>query len=814
MNIGWSIRSYRWVLNALIPFLLVVTALGGCSAPVASTASGPYVMRHSLGTPSTEWQSGSVISEGIDRHLKTILISDLLDDPTTNEQSAEVYPALQRIGRQEGFTIKVVEESPSVWIRDDFLTLSNGILLAPSQNPHVEEALKDLKAYRDPPGHIYVADQGRVGRHHEVAAYESHMRENGLVIRHSRVYLEGGNVLVVPKADGAKGVLIGMSSLLVSTFLLSREGAFAPGASFPYKLKATKLIIAKELGVDPSQVIYLDQLEFHLDMFLTPGENGQVFIEDPDYSNATIDALIRNPGLSMLQRNELKEKLYTDTSGPSSVRSLSTMRAELKPTIDELRDAGYQVIGVPGVFNPNPVEDTDFMNGIVATGTNGERYDIVGQSPTTPLNGAFRTVMARYGITVFFVPDTQGLLYEQGSIHCVTNEQIEPYPPSGGRLFMNLSLPSKFRLLFGLASLAVLIGLLGAVLLTQQATPSAAASTDKLAVVYVGSFDRSLYAVNPRTGAKIWSFPTGGSVFSSPTVTDGLVYAGSGDGNIYALNARTGAKAWSFLTGSAVISSPTVADGTVYIASQDGNVYALNARSGAMIWKFPTGSSIESSPTVADNVVYVGSDDHDVYALNARSGAMIWKFSTGFLVQSSPTVAGNVVYVGSDDHDVYALNARSGAEIWNFPTGDDVFSSPTVAGNMVYVGSVDGSVYALNARTGTEIWNFLTEDEVLSSPTVANGVLYVGSNDSSMYALNARTGAKVWSFLAGDEVTSSPTVTNGVVYFGSLDDNLYALNARTGARIWKFPAGGTVESSPTLGASPGFSRGMAAERRA
>ena len=268
--------------------------------------------------------------------------------------------------------------------------------------------------------------QGRVGRHHEVAALERHARENGLVIRNSRVYLEGGNVLVVPKADGTKGVLIGMSSLLVSTFLLSREGTFAPSASFPYKLKATKLVIAKELGVNPSQVTYLDQPDFHLDMFLTPGVNGQVFIEDPDYSNATINALLKEPGLSRLQRNALKGKLYGNTSGPRSAPSLSKLRAELKPTIDELRGAGYQVIGVPGEYNPNPVEDTDFMNGIVATGRNGERYDIVGQSPTTPLNGAFRKVMARYGITVFFVPDTQGLLYERGSVHCVTNEQIEP----------------------------------------------------------------------------------------------------------------------------------------------------------------------------------------------------------------------------------------------------------------------------------------------------------------------------------------------------------------------------------------------------
>lgn len=421
------IRSYRRMLSILGLFLLAIAVLEGGFAPIVHAASRRSTMyRSPLGYPFTKQRSGSVINEGVDRHIKTISVSDILDDPTNNEESAEVYPTLQRIGRQEGFAIKVVEGSPTIWIRDDFLALSNGILLAPSSDPHVGEALKDLDSYRDPPGHVYATDQGRVAKHHEIAAFKRHARENGLVIQDSRVYLEGGNVLAVPKADGSKGVLIGMSSLLVSTFLLNREGAFAAGTSFPDKLNVTKRVIAQQLGVDANQVTYLDQLEFHLDMFLTPGVNGQVFIEDPDDSNATINALLRDPRLSELQRNELKDKLYTSSSGSSAAPSLSTLRAELKPTIDELRSAGYRVVGVPGEYNPEPVEDTDFMNGIVATGPDGKPYDIVGQSPTAPLNGVFQKVMAHYGITVFFVPDTQGLIYERGSIHCVTNEQIKP----------------------------------------------------------------------------------------------------------------------------------------------------------------------------------------------------------------------------------------------------------------------------------------------------------------------------------------------------------------------------------------------------
>jgi outer membrane protein assembly factor BamB len=61
-------------------------------------------------------------------------------------------------------------------------------------------------------------------------------------------------------------------------------------------------------------------------------------------------------------------------------------------------------------------------------------------------------------------------------------------------------------------------------------------------IVYIGSYDGTVYALNVNTGAKLWSFATGSSVISSPAVANGVVYVGSYDGNVYALNAKTGAK--------------------------------------------------------------------------------------------------------------------------------------------------------------------------------------------------------------------------------------------------------------------------------
>ena len=58
----------------------------------------------------------------------------------------------------------------------------------------------------------------------------------------------------------------------------------------------------------------------------------------------------------------------------------------------------------------------------------------------------------------------------------------------------------------------------------------------------------------------------------APTVTDNLVFVGSYDGNVYALNAFTGAEVWNYNTDNDVASSPAVADGIVYAGSFTGSL--------------------------------------------------------------------------------------------------------------------------------------------------------------------------------------------------------------------------------------------------
>ncbi len=56
-----------------------------------------------------------------------------------------------------------------------------------------------------------------------------------------------------------------------------------------------------------------------------------------------------------------------------------------------------------------------------------------------------------------------------------------------------------------------------------------------------------------------------------------MLFFGSYDGKIYALNSADGSFVWSYQTGDWVVSSPAVVNGVLYVGSYDHFVYAIGA---------------------------------------------------------------------------------------------------------------------------------------------------------------------------------------------------------------------------------------------
>ena len=150
--------------------------------------------------------------------------------------------------------------------------------------------------------------------------------------------------------------------------------------------------------------------------------------------------------------------------------------------------------------------------------------------------------------------------------------------------------------------------------------------------------------------------------FSSPSVSDEVVYFGSDDNYLYAVNASIGELKWKFKTGDVVYSSPAVADGTVYVGSHDGYLYAVDAKTGNERWKFKTGYRVYSSPAVNQGMVYFGSADTYLYAVGVTSGNLLWKFKAGSWILSSPAIANGTIYFGCWDGYLYAVDMVTGQE--------------------------------------------------------------------------------------------------------------------------------------------------------
>ncbi len=220
-----------------------------------------------------------------------------------------------------------------------------------------------------------------------------------------------------------------------------------------------------------------------------------------------------------------------------------------------------------------------------------------------------------------------------------------------------------------------------------------------------------LVAFDARTGRERWRFRAG-VIESSPLLVDGVLYFGTFDDRLYALEARTKRVRWTYETGDDVKGGPVFDAGTVYFGSYDGKVYAVDARSAKLRWESEAQGGLRgagnfyATPALAYGRVFIGNTDGKVYAFGARSGRLLWSQTTGGYVYSSAAVWNRTVYVGSYDHRLYALDAATGDVKWSFEANDRISGAPTVMAGIVYFATLGGRTYGLDARTGKQVWTF------------------------------------------------------------------------------------------------------------
>jgi outer membrane protein assembly factor BamB len=237
--------------------------------------------------------------------------------------------------------------------------------------------------------------------------------------------------------------------------------------------------------------------------------------------------------------------------------------------------------------------------------------------------------------------------------------------------------------------------------------------------VYFGSSNGKVYALEAEGLFEVWEkpFETKDAIWSTPTIDGNTLFIGSFDKKLYAIDVTTGKAKWAEPFDEAkgpIITTPLVYNNIVYIGSFDRYLYAVDAATGELVWQFPDTDEAEArpgkwfwaSPVVYNNTIYAPNMDGNVYILDAESGAMINALDLGSPISSSPTVANGRVIVATEEGKVYSIDTSNNQSEELRDLGLKILAPLAASDGTIYVHTQEEeTIYALDVDTGAILWN-------------------------------------------------------------------------------------------------------------
>ena len=249
--------------------------------------------------------------------------------------------------------------------------------------------------------------------------------------------------------------------------------------------------------------------------------------------------------------------------------------------------------------------------------------------------------------------------------------------------------------------------------------------------------------------ALLWKFKTGGPVYASPVIANGVLYIGSTDGKLYALDAKQWGIKWVFDAGDAIRYSAAVLGDRVYFNARNNKVYALNANTGEKLWEFKSKNWMDAPPIVADDKVYVGAFRSTIYVLDARTGTLESRREQTIQIRGTEYGCANGVF--------RPISPEHKAKLWRGQTAGSE-SYPVTANGRVYIGARDGQLHAFDMASQTEVWAYQLGGFVEAAPAIADGILYAASGDGWIYAFANQS--EVGNLASGDRDVTDITKGN------------------------------------------------------
>lgn len=285
------------------------------------------------------------------------------------------------------------------------------------------------------------------------------------------------------------------------------------------------------------------------------------------------------------------------------------------------------------------------------------------------------------------------------------------------------------------------------------------------AQVIRGNGVSAIFALNARTGKKVWVFPTKGEDMPTPAFYKGKLLFGNGDGHVYALDAATGKLTWKTEIKSFVSMSSATLDperGVLVMGgTQPSKIYGLDANTGKLLWAVEPpnvfsssagdgtwamhgGAAVGQIETRAGDQEKAGTSSSEELAIDLKSGQILWSTTLGSgktpprNKDAVPTVVGHVIYTGSPvTHTEYAVDANTGKILWQQPLGVGMKAAPTVVGKFVIQPTASGEIVTLDADSGKVLHRYNRHEGGYGpqNGVVIGHTYFIGTNAGALQAI-------------------------------------------------------------------------------
>lgn len=283
-------------------------------------------------------------------------------------------------------------------------------------------------------------------------------------------------------------------------------------------------------------------------------------------------------------------------------------------------------------------------------------------------------------------------------------------------------------------------------------------------------------------GLHEWSVRADGPL-TRPTVGDDRVFVGSVDRTLYAIDRSTGDVVWTVEQDDA-FSAPTVVNGAVH-TYVDGSLLRLDSATGEIVGEARAAGTMRITPelTLIDQTV-ISSAASGYIAFDQVGGTELWRSDLGG--RYGPAIGEEIVVFGSvydtpsdgrsKETEVHALDIETGEVVWSLQReefeGENITVSFAILDGIVGMVIDTGIVCGIDTTDGTVLWETKTSHRRdpnlggndVPTPIGFNGQFVICSED--VQAIDIETGKRNWAVGSGlSEIRTRPLIVDETVYY-------------------------------------------------